>query len=61
MESGGEVYYQMDYDDGAGLSEKNATDFEVRSYPLPGTYQVRVEANDLNDTLAVSSGSSAYF
>lgn len=52
--SGSEVYYQMDYDDGAGLSEKNATGFNTRQYYVPGTYSVIVEANDLNDTLTVS-------
>ena len=51
--SGNEVYYQMDYDDGAGLSWKNATGMQTRTFHVPGTYSVRVEANDFNDTLAV--------
>ncbi|XP_076459182.1 polycystin-1-like [Babylonia areolata] len=49
---GVDVYYQMDYDDGGGLSDKNATDFDSHSYNLPGTYTVRIQANDFNDTLA---------
>ena len=50
----GDAYYQMDYDDGAGLTEKNATDFLTYKYNEPGEYSVMVQANDLNDTLVVS-------
>ena len=52
---GGLHYYQMDYDDGAGLTQKFTSDFQSRAFHVPGTYRVRVLVNDLNDTLVVSA------
>lgn len=43
----------MDYDDGAGFSQKNATGFDTQTFHVPGVYSVMVDANDFNDTLLV--------
>ncbi|PVD37765.1 hypothetical protein C0Q70_00366 [Pomacea canaliculata] len=53
--SGYDVYYQMDYDDGAGFSQKNATGFDTQTFHVPGVYSVMVDANDFNDTLLTAN------
>lgn len=50
-----DVTFQIDYDDGAGRTEKNATDMENRVYHLPGEYGITLFANDAGNTATVST------
>nr|KAG5689247.1 hypothetical protein BaRGS_006367 [Batillaria attramentaria] len=48
IRTGSFLSYRMDYDDGAGMTVKNATDLTTRSFHLPGMYAVRVQADDFH-------------
>jgi len=46
--------YKLNYDDGAGFTERNATKIWIRSFRLPGTYRIILSGNDAGESLIVS-------
>lgn len=54
LSSGGaDLAFKMDYDDGAGKTDKNATGLWQRNYHVPGHYKVSLFGNDNRDSLVV--------
>lgn len=54
LSSGGaQLAFKMDYDDGAGKTDQNATGLWNREYHVPGHYKVSVYGNDQMESLMV--------
>ncbi|XP_023932388.1 uncharacterized protein LOC106168381 [Lingula anatina] len=47
---GSNVVYEVDYGDGTGRTEANATDFDRKTYVMPGRYAVTVYARNADGT-----------
>lgn len=50
---GANLAFKMDYDDGAGKTDQNATNLWKRTYNTPGHYRVSVYGNDQMESLMV--------
>lgn len=54
LSSGGaQLAFKMDYDDGAGKTDQNATNMWNRKYHVPGHFKVSVYGNDQMQSLMV--------